>query len=148
LQPPYVFDKRDPGKPLLVFFEQKDCAACDELHMDILARDDSRKLLNQFDVALFDMWSKMPLKTPVGEPTTAAKWAEALKIQYVPTMVMFDASGKEVFRTEAYLKAFHVQSAMDYVISGAYLKQPNFQRFIQSRADALEAQGVHIELMD
>jgi hypothetical protein len=61
---------------------------------------------------------------------------------------MFDSAGKEVFRTEAYLKAFHVQSAMDYVLSGAYREQPSFQRFIQARADALEARGVHIDLMD
>jgi hypothetical protein len=53
-----------------------------------------------------------------------------------------------VFRTEAYLKSFHVQSSMDYVASGAYLEQPSFQRFISARAEALEAQGVHVELME
>jgi hypothetical protein len=36
---------------------------------------------------------------------------------------------------------------MDYVLSGAYREQPNFQRFIQARADALEAQGIHVDLM-
>ncbi len=148
LQAPYALNQRKAGRPLLVMFEQKDCAACDELHDDILARKTSRKLLSQFDVALFDMWSKTPLTTPDGKRTTATAWAKTLKIQYAPTLVMFDASGKEAFRTEAYLKAFHLQSALDYVLSGAYLKQPNFQRYISSRADALEAQGVHIDIMD
>ncbi len=148
LQSPYALNRRDSGKPLLVFFEQKDCAACDELHRDILARAGSPELLAQFDVALFDMWSKTPLTTPEGQVTTASAWAKALNVQYVPTMVMFDASGKEAFRTEAYLRTFHVQSALDYVASGAYLKQSNFQRYIQARADALEAQGIHINLMD
>ena len=63
-------------------------------------------------------------------------------------MVMFDVDGREVFRTEAYLKAFHVQSAMDYVLSGQYQVQPSFQRFIAARADALEAQGIHVDLME
>jgi len=36
---------------------------------------------------------------------------------------------------------------LDYVASKAYLKQPNFQRFLQARADALEAKGIHIDLM-
>jgi len=148
LQPPYALNGRDSGRPLVVFFEQKDCAACDELHQDILALDDSRQLLSKFDVALFDMWSKTPLTTPDGTVTTASAWAKTLNVQYVPTMVMFDAAGKEVFRTEAYLRTFHVQSALDYVVSGAYLEQSNFQRYIQARADALEAQGVHINLMD
>ncbi|VAW74306.1 thioredoxin SoxW [hydrothermal vent metagenome] len=147
-KPPYALDKRDADKPMLVFFEQKDCAACDELHEDILARKESRQLLSQFDIALFDMWAKTPLTTPNGKTTTASAWAKSLNIQYVPTMVMFDVSGKEAFRTEAFLRTFHVQSALDYVLSGAYLKQENFQRYISSRADTLEEQGVHIELME
>ena len=147
LQPPYRLAQRDSGKPLLVLFEQKDCAACDELHLDILKREESRRLLKGFDVALLDMWSNTPVQTPDGRNTTASKWARALGVQYAPTLVMFDAGGREVFRTEAYLKAFHTQSALDYVLSGAYRTQPSFQRFIQARADALEAQGVHVDLM-
>lgn len=147
LQPPYRLNKRTGGKPLLVLFEQKDCAPCDELHEDIFRREESVRLLAGFDVALLDMWDDTPLVTPGGENTTAKAWARALKLQYAPTMVMFDGAGAEVFRTEAYLKAFHVQSAMDYVLSGAYREQPSFQRFVQTRADALEAQGIHIDLM-
>ena len=48
----------------------------------------------------------------------------------------------------ASLKAFHMQSAMDYVASATCREQPGFQRFIASRADALEAQGIHIDLME
>ncbi|HFD79300.1 MAG TPA: thioredoxin [Gammaproteobacteria bacterium] len=148
LQPPYRLAHRNSGKPLLVLFEQKDCAACDELHGDILRRPQSRELLRGFDVVLLDMWSQTPVQTPDGEQLTAADWARRLKVQYAPTMVMFDTSGKEVFRTEAYLKAFHTQSALDYVLSGAYREQPNFQRYIQARADALRDRGVVVDIMD
>lgn len=147
-QPPYDLNKRDTGKPMLVFFEQRDCAACDELHEDILARKSSQKLLSQFDIALFDMWSKTPLTMPDGTRTTATAWAKTLNIQYAPTMVMFDAAGKEVFRTEAFLRAFHVQSSLDYVLSGSYRSEPSFQRYISTRSNALEAAGEHINLMD
>jgi thioredoxin-related protein len=148
LKPPYRLAGRAGGKPLLVLFEQQDCAQCDELHDDMLKRKESMTLLSQFDVVLLDMWAATPVQTPDGKQTTAAEWSKALNVQYAPTMVMFDAAGKEVFRTEAYLKAFHLQSSMDYVLSGAYLKQPSFQRYIQVRADQLEAQGVHIDLME
>ena len=147
LQPPYHLAARAGGKPLLVLFEQKDCPQCDELHGDILRRKESVQLLAGFDVVLLDMWAKTPVQTPDGKDTTASDWSRSLGIQYAPTLVMFDRSGKEAFRTEAYLKAFHLQSAMDYVLSGAYLKQPSFQRYIQARAGALEARGVHIDLM-
>lgn len=148
LKPPYRLAKRAGNKPLLVLFEQKDCVNCDELHEDIFKRKDSIDLLNQFDVVLLDMWAKTPLQTPDGKKTTAADWSKALNIQYAPTLVMFDPVGREVFRTDAYLKAFHTQSSLDYVLSGAYLTQPSFQRYIQGRANELEAQGVHINLME
>lgn len=148
LRPPYRLSKRAPARPLLVLFEQKDCAACDELHLDIFKRKQTMELLRGFDVVLLDMWSATALHTPDGVATTAAEWAKQLKVQYAPTLVMFAADGREVFRTEAYLKAFHVQSSLDYVLSGAYREQPSFQRFVQARAAALEAQGIHVDLME
>ncbi len=148
LQPPYELGTLASGKPLAVFFEQTECAACDELHLDILKRPESRALLERFDVALLDMWGRTPVTTPAGVRTTSGQWAKDLKVQYAPTVVLFDTDGREVFRAEAYLKAFHIQSVLDYVASGAYREQPSFQRFIQARADALEAQGVHVDLME
>jgi len=148
LQPPYLLSQRSAAKPLLVLFEQKDCAACDELHLDILKRKESAELLKGFDVVLLDMWSTTAVQTPDGSDSSAAQWAKKLGIQYAPTLVMFDKAGREVFRAEAYLKAFHIQSSLDYVLSGAYRDQPSFQRFVQARADALEAQGIHVDLMD
>lgn len=148
VQPPYEFATRGSGRPLAVFFEQTECAACDELHLDILKRPASRALLERFDVALLDMWAGTPVITPAGAKTTAGQWARDLRVQYAPTVLLFDADGHEVFRAEAYLKAFHIQSVLDYVASGAYREQPSFQRFIQARADALEAQGIHVDLME
>ncbi|MDX1696813.1 MAG: thioredoxin fold domain-containing protein, partial [Thiohalobacterales bacterium] len=139
---------RTSGKPLLVMFEQKDCAPCDELHLDILKRPESRELLGRFDVLLLDMWSGDDLTLPDGRQSTPAKWARELGVQYAPSLLFFDTAGREVFRSEAYLKAFHVQSCMDYIASGAYLEQPEFQRYISSRAEVLEAQGVHVDLMN
>jgi len=148
LQPPYRLARSSAVKPLLVLFEQKDCAACDELHLDIFKRSETAELLQGFDVVLLDMWSATAVTTPAGSDTTAAQWAKQLGIQYAPTLVMFDQDGQEVFRAEAYLKAFHIQSSLDYVLSGAYREQPSFQRFVQARAAALEAQGIHVDLMD
>ena len=50
-------------------------------------------------------------------------------------------------RSDAYLKAFHTQSIMDYVSSESYKTQTNFQRYIDTRAEHLREQGVVIELM-
>lgn len=135
-------------KPLLLMFEQKQCRACDELHNDIYPRKETREQLDRFDVVRLDMWSDEEVVGPGGEKMTASELAAELDIKYAPTLVFFDDGGKEVFRAEAYLRAFHVQSVMDYVASGAYKEQPNFQRFISARADKLEEQGVHVDLWE
>lgn len=138
---------RHAGRYLVALFEQKECPGCDELHGDVLKRPETRELLGRYDVAQVDIWSKDAITAPDGRKTTAAEWSKTLNIQYTPSLVFFDPQGNEVFRTEAYLKSFHIQSVLDYVSSGAYLKEPSFQRYIEVRADGLREQGVTIDLM-
>ena len=143
---PYDFSKAS-DKYTLVMFEQKQCAECDELHGDILKRKESKEQLAKFNVSVLDMWSENIITQPKGKKTTIKKWAKQLNIQYAPSLVYFDPEGNEVFRSDAYLKSFHVQSIMDYVSSGDYKKQTNFQRYIDARANKLEEQGIHVDIM-
>jgi len=46
------------------------------------------------------------------------------------------------------VRTFHLQSALDYVASRAYASEPNFQRYIQARADARRARGDRVDVMD
>lgn len=137
-----------PGKHLLVMFEQRQCATCDELHLDILKRPASLKQLERFNVSVLDMWSNEKIILPDGKSKKIHEWAKQLDIKYAPSLVYFNDKGEEVFRSDGYLKAFHVQSVMDYVASSAYLKQSNFQRYIDERADHLREQGIVIDLME
>ena len=136
------------NKPLLVMFEQKKCTTCDELHLDILKRKESVELLSKFNVLVVDMWSKQIITTPSGEKLKLRDWAKKLNVKYTPSLLFFDSNGAEVFRADGYLKAFHTQSVMDYVSSGSYLKQSNFQRYIDKRAEHLREQGIEVNLME
>jgi len=118
------------------------------LHQDILQRKESKALIKNFEVSVLDMWSDEIMTRADGQQLKIRDWAKQLNIQYAPSMVFFDSSGKEVFRIEAYLKSFHVQSIMDYVASGSYKTQPNFQRYIDARAKKLEEMGIHLDLMN
>lgn len=138
----------EKDKYLLVIFGQKQCATCDELHLDILQRHESKELLKRLKVAVVDLWSDRKIITPDGSEQKIYDWAKKLDIKYAPSLVYFNDRGEEVFRSDAYLRSFHVQSVMDYVTTGAYHEQPNFQRYIDSRADELRAQGVEVNLMD
>ena len=148
MRPPLILERstHPAERPLLVIFEQKQCRECDELHADILQRPGVRQQLQAFDVVQLDRWAETPLVTPSGERRRARAWADELQVQYTPTLVYFDGAGREVFRSEAYLKAFHTESVMAYVASGAYRQQPNLQRFIQERADHLREQGIEVDL--
>ena len=146
-KPPYDLQRlATESKPLLVLFEQHQCKLCDEYHGDIYQRKQTREQLQRFNIVRLDMWADTPLITPAGKRKSAREFAKQLDIKYAPSMVFFDNTGKEVFRSEAYLRAFHIQSILDYVASGAYQKQPNFQRYIAARADELEARGIHVDL--
>lgn len=145
IKPPYNLEKLAAQKPLAVFFEQKQCPGCDALHNNIFRKPETLEQLKKYNVVQLDMWSDTPLVTPEGKTTTANNWARKLGITYAPSAVFYD-QGKEVIRIEAFLKAFHVQSVMDYASSGAYKTQHSLQRFIQHRAEKLIEQGSEIDL--
>jgi thioredoxin-related protein len=148
MKPPYRFDRtgRPGAKPLAVLFEQKHCAACDEMHATGIANPAVQRLVQRFDVARLELHGSRPVVTPDGRNSTESEWAQALKIAYTPSVVFFDGGGTEVFRIEAYLRPFHFASSFDYVASGAYRNQPSFQRYLQARAGKIREQGGTVEL--
>lgn len=140
--------RKEDKRPLMVVFAQQDCDTCDELFNDIFKRKELTYSLSNLDVAVVNPDDTSDIQTPDGKDMKIAEWAKALNIQYSPSLVFFDADGKEAFRTEAYLKAFHTHGAMDYVISGAYQWQPEFQRYLQHRREVLAEHGFPADLME
>jgi thioredoxin-related protein len=149
LEPPFKLadNRAESERPLVVMFEQPVCAACDELHQDILRRDAVALALTNLDAAVVDTYSTDTVQTPDGRELAIRDWAAELGINYTPSLVFFDSEGNEVFRTDGYLKAFHIHGLFDYVATGAYEHQPNFQRWLQHRTDALHARGIDYDLM-
>jgi len=146
VSPPYDLRRRGAGKPLAVIFETQYCAACDELHREAFRRPEIEALLARFDVARFGLGARVDLTTPQGAKVKADAWARDLGVAYTPTVVFFDAGGREVFRIDAYLRPFHLASALDYVANSVYHAEPSFQRYIQARAERLRAQGENVDL--
>jgi thioredoxin-related protein len=124
------------AKPVALLFETPYCAGCDELHREGLRRAEVRKLLERFEVYRLTLDDRRDATTT---------WARELRVAYTPTIVFFDR-GKEVFRIDTYLRPFHLASALDYVASGAYRKEPSFQRYLQARAEQLRRRGERVDL--
>ncbi len=145
--PPHDLSDLTPaGRPVAVFFEQRDCPNCDTLHREVLKDPETVAAVSPFHAIQLDMWSDHALVTPASEETTARSWAEQLQIRYAPTIVLFSAEGDEVIRSEAVFKRFHTQSLFDYVASEAYRQEPDFQKFLTDRATAIRAQGKDVDI--
>jgi thioredoxin-related protein len=148
MRPPYDL-RRGPGsKPLAVIFETPYCAGCDELHREGFTRPEVKAELGRFDVVRFGLGERVALTMPQGGDALADEWARALNIVYTPSIVLFDPSGSEVIRTEAYLRPFHLAGALAYVSSGAYRREGSFQRFLQARAERMRRRGQRVDLWD
>ena len=146
LPPARSLARQPGGKPLAVLFETPYCSACDEMHREGFQRPEVRAELSKVDIARFALGERATVTVPDGSSRSVDQWVRALKILYTPSIVFFDAQGREVFRTEAYLRPFHLAGAFAYVSSGAYLKEPSFQRFLQARAEHMREQGKTVDL--
>lgn len=141
----FLLETRDlnalQGKPLAVVFEYKGCDDCEALHRNVIARPAVYAQLSKYQTVRFDVRSPKSLIKPDGSTTTPQRWANELGLNYYPSVVLFDESGTERFRIGGYVQAFHFETALEYVSAGGYRLQPEFQRFLDARANRLREKG-------
>lgn len=132
---PYMLDRsRLHGeRPLIVFFEQGNCHACDVLHTGPLNDPEIRTRLEEFENVQLSIWGKEPVVTPSGERLTAALWAEKLGLFYTPTLVIFSEQGEEIIRVDSVVQFYRLRNVLDFVLTGGYLEHDTFQRWRESR---------------
>lgn len=143
---PHDLRRKPGGRPLAVLFETNFCSGCDEMHREGFRRSEVLAEVVKFDVVRLHVGAAVPVTPPVGKTVMADAWARTLKVAYTPTIVFFDTNGREAFRIEAYVRPFHLAGAFAYVSSGAYAKEPSFQRFLQARTEHLRERGQHVDL--
>jgi thioredoxin-related protein len=129
--------RRQKGaKPIALLLSAPRCDACEDLERQLKAPELDAQL-RRFEV----------LRAASPASVVTAKGSRRVDSAYLPAIVFFDR-GIEVFRTEAYLRPFHLSSALDYVASGSYAREPSFQRFVQARAESRRSRGERVELWD
>lgn len=128
--------RKPAAKPVALLVISPGCEACEELERNLKHAD------LRLQVARLEL-------IRVSNPTDVLSAGGTGKLQsaYVPALVFF-SGGREIFRTEAYLRRFHLAGVLDYVTSGAYAREPSFQRFLQARAEAMRSRGAPVELWD
>lgn len=132
--PPYLLDRSriKADRPLMVVFERKHCHACDVLHGGPFVRPEIESMLLNVEAIQLDIYSTEPVLTPGGKKTSAKIWAQQLNIDYTPTIVFFDESGKEIIRIDSVVWFYRLRNVLNYVLTGAYKKYPTFQLWRQA----------------
>jgi thioredoxin-related protein len=147
------------GKDLMVLIEQNGCPYCREMHEVNFAREEiSSFAAENFIVVQLDMWGSREVTDFDGETMEERDLMRKWGLSFTPTTMLFAASDPEnmpetmfdarAFMLPGYFKPFHHLSAMEYVASDGYLDQPNFQRWLQAKAEHMEEQGEEVELWD
>ena len=136
---PYMQDRSViPGeRPLVVFFEQGNCHACDVLHTGPMQDPAIRARFEQLENIQLSFWSDTPVVTPSGERLTARQWGEKLGLFYTPTLIFFDNNGNEIMRVDSVVQFYRLRNVLDYILSGGYREYPTFQRWRTSRSPGL-----------
>lgn len=130
-EPPYLLSRHDnpADRPLVVFFEQPDCHACDILHGEALYENELYLDLSKMEAVQLNMWRDTPVITPDGERTTARAWADKLELFYTPTLIFFDEQGREIIRVDSTVQQYRLSKVVKYVLGKGYLEYPHFLRW-------------------
>ena len=144
------------SKGFAVLFEQNGCPYCREMHRVNLANPEIRNYITtNFVVLQLDMWGSRRVTDFDGEELGERELALRWRVTGTPTFVFFPTdpalvngkSGREaeVWRLLGYWIPFHFLSTFQYVHGGHY-KDKHFQRFIQTKADRLRAEGKDVDI--
>ncbi len=133
---------------MAIFFESTNCEDCKILHNTLLKDKTTRKLLKKIDLFQVDMNSKKSVVTPQRIITKVKDWTKNLNITNTPTIIFFDEKGEEILRVEALFKNFHFQTIVDYVVSGAYKEENEFQRYLTKRSNSIREKGIDVNIWE
>lgn len=131
-------------KPLAVIFEDKRCADCDEFHDKVLRHPEVAPELAKYLVVRLDADSEQPITDIQGRQTTPKRWAEQLKLNYRPGVVLFNEGGEKA-RIDGMFYHFHFKEMFRYISGRHYKQYDSFSKYNAARRPELLEQGIHID---
>jgi thioredoxin-related protein len=145
------------GKRLVLMWEQRGCPYCKETHQVNLRQPEIVDYIKaNFNVIQLNLWGDREVTDLDGETLSEKKFARKMGVQFTPTLQFLPesletAKGKslreaEPWRLMGYWKPFHFLNSFVYVKEKGYEKEPNFQRWLQERAEKLRAEGKDVKL--
>ncbi len=111
-----VAEAAGAGRRVMLFFHQEGCPYCARLVEENFTDPETRAyIIRNFDGISLNMWGDREVISVAGNEFTEKTFAAALKVQYTPTLVFLDESGKVALRLNGYYPPSDFLAALDYV---------------------------------
>jgi len=138
-----ILEAQEAGKRLMLVFHQPGCPYCNALvEQNLSQKDIEETVKSNFDVIEINMWGDLEVTDVDGTAFTEKKFAEYLKVQFTPTVLMYHPDGSKAMRMNGYFPPDKFRAALDYVINEDTSVQ-SFNEYlatIESSASDLSAQ--------
>lgn len=103
------------GKRLVLFFYQQGCPYCNALvERNLSQKDIAAKVKKHFDIIGLNMWGDRDVTYFNNRQYIEKDLALALKVQFTPTLIFFDESGKVILRLNGYRTPSKFNVDLDY----------------------------------
>lgn len=128
------------GKRLMAYFGQDGCPYCRALMQTNFSQprivDKTRK---HFVAVAFNMWGDRDVAWIDGKTMTEKELARQLKVQFTPTVLFFDETGRVIARLNGYYAPARFEAVLDYVAGRMETKltlSEHLQRSVREEARA------------
>ena len=111
-----IAEAAEQGKRLIVYFHQDGCPYCNKLVEENFADPAlSEKVQSHFDLVAINMWGDREVIQVGGRTFTEKTLAEALDVNFTPTLLFFNENRKVALRLNGYYPSVEFDHALDYV---------------------------------
>ena len=133
-------------KGLMVLFTTKNCSYCEQFIKRSLGNPDiAKKVQDRFASIGMEIFDDAEMITPTGESIAIKKFAKQQGVEFAPTLLFFDASGKRVLRQVCYQAPNLFLHLMNYVADTHY-KTTSLSEFIESKTPQKMATSTYKKL--
>lgn len=115
---------------LMIYFGQQRCAYCQKLMQVNFGLEDIVEYTRaNFDVIPIDIWGVAEVTDLEGQVMTEKELAEREDTVFTPSILFYDAEGREALRLRGYYPPYQFRAALEYVADG-HFKSESFREYL------------------
>jgi thioredoxin-related protein len=128
---------------VMLYFHQQGCPYCAQLIEENFTDPEIKSyILTHFDGISLNLWGDREVVSVGGRDFTEKTFAAALKVQYTPTLIFLDESGKVALRLNGYYPREDFRAALTYVAQKLEA-QMSFAQFRQKNRELSEGDLIY-----